>query len=323
MEITHIEKTDKTISGIITATPPFDFAQSLGFLENSGANDRLDTVNADEATLVRPMLLADHPHRVTLSAEDGTNIRVTIRTSDGEDVPAEAILQEAVEWANHRFWLDVDMNAVKDAISGDDYGDMLVDTQFPSRPANYPSAWEALLISVVHAQIYPGLAQKLDDTLAEVYGRQATFEGEKAYLTPRPFDLLRAFEDELRGMKFSRQKADYLTTFPQTIMDNPKDYNFIAMRDEEGEEVVKRLKDLRGVGAWTSQNVAMRGLPHKDVFIDEKTTRKAIAPFYYRNEDEITKGNFQKTVARFAPYRSFACYYTYMHHFGMSDSEDS
>ncbi|MEO1287310.1 MAG: hypothetical protein AAFV93_06045 [Chloroflexota bacterium] len=321
MQTNHIEHSGNTISGVVTASKYFDFTQSLAFLDNSGASDRLDVLNADDGLLQRTMLLDDHPYLVTLQSQEDTDLEVIVQSPDGEDAPTEAILTEAVAWANRRFWLDVDMDTVKDAITGDEYGDMLADTFSPSRPANYPSAWEALLISVTHAQIYPGLAIQLDDTLAVVFRPKATFDEQTYYLTPRPFDLLRANEEELKGMRFSRQKADYLTTIPQTIMNDLVTYDFDDMRQRDGEEIVKTLKDLRGVGAWTSQNVAMRGLPHTDVFIDEKSTRKAIAPFYYRNGDAITKKNFQKTVARFAPYRSFACYYTYMHHFGMEDDD--
>jgi len=321
MQITHIKTVDNTISGIVTASKHFDFTQSLSFMDDSGANDRLDVFDKEAGFLQRAMLLQDHPYLVTLEAQENTDLEVIVQSPDGEETPDGSILQSAVEWANRRFWLDVDMEDVKATIAGDDFGDMLVDTIFPLRPANYASAWEALLISVNHAQVYPGLAKQLDDNLAEVFGVKATFDEQSYYLTPRPFDMLRAEEEELKGLRFSRQKADYLTSIPQTVMDDP-DYDFEDMRSRDGQEVVKTLKKLRGVGEWTSQNVAMRGLPHKDVFIDEDNTRKAIAPFYYRNLDSITKRNFQETVARFAPYRSFACFYTYMHYFRTQRREE-
>lgn len=322
MELASITKEKNSIHGIITATKHFDFVQSLEFLDSSGANDRLDMIDTDEAILKRPMLIDDIPYMVMLEAVEQLKLKVTIQAQDDDELPDEAALQYAADWAGHRFWLFVDMDAVCDALAVDDYGKLIVDTSFPMRPANYPSAWEALLISVNHAQVFPGLAKTLDNNLAEVFGMKGIFEGETYYLTPRPFDLLRANPDELRGMKFSRQKADYLTTIPNTVLDEAPMYHFEAMREIDGQEVVKTLKKLRGVGEWTSQNVAMRGLPHLDVFIDEKATRAEIAPFYFRNEDEIDKKNFQEAVAQFAPYRSFACYYAYMRHFGSSSGDE-
>lgn len=322
MQTTKIEREGKQLRTIVKPTQHFDLEQSLRFLDESGASDRLDQVDPSIPQLKRVMLLDDAPFMVTLEQVAEDALALSLLAPDAADPPEDNHLQVALNWATRRFWLDVEMAAVKEAIAVDAYGKMIVDAFWPRRPANYAGAWEALLISVVHAQIYPGLAQKLDDTLAEVYGPKAVIEGETYYLTPRPFDLLKAFEDELRGMKFSRQKADYLTSFPQTILDDAQTYDFAAMRERDGQAVIADFKQLRGVGDWTSQNVAMRGLPHKDVFIDEKALRAAIAPHYFRNEDEITKKNYQAAVAHFAPYRSFACYYSYMWHFGSERSTD-
>lgn len=317
LDARHRHTEDNRISAIVEPTQYFDFQQSLRFLDTSGANDRLDTLNIDDAMLTRPMLLHDAPHKVTLQAVDD-GLQVTVQAPDEHPAPDDDILQAAIDWATWRFWLATDMDAVRDAIAADDYGEELVDEYFPLRPANYASAWEAILISVVHAQIYPGLAKQLDNTLAETYGMKAIFNGEKVHLTPRPFDLLKAFPDELRGMKFSRQKADYLTSIPQTLMDHPDVYDFRAMRQMDGREVVKQLKELRGVGKWTSQNVAMRGVPHADVFIDEDNLRKTLAPYYFRSVDDIDKRSFLEVTERFAPYRSFACFYSYSKYFSVS-----
>lgn len=319
MQIQHIATDDNHISGVIQPTAHFNFRQSLRFLDESGANDRLDTFDPDAETLSRPLLLNDAPYRVTLQAEAEGALQVTVQAPDEQPAPDETILREAVAWADRRFWLSVDMNAVRDAIAVDDFGKELVERYFPLRPANYASAWDAILISVVHAQIYPGLATQLDNTLAEQYGMNATFDGETVHLTPRPFDLLKVFPDELRGMKFSRQKADYLTSIPQTVMNNPDTYNFLHMREMDGRAAVKQLKELRGVGKWTSQNVAMRGLPHTDVFIDEDNLRKTLAPYYFRSVDAIDKSGYLGITERFAPYRSFACFYAYAKYFDVDD----
>ena len=245
MKLASITQEKNSIHGIITATKHFDFVQSLEFLDNSGANDRLDILDTDEAILKRPMLIDDTPYMVILEAVEQLKIKVTVTAQDGdEERPDEAALQHAADWAGHRFWLFVDMDAVRDAIAVDDYGKLIVDTSFPMRPANYASAWEALLISVNHAQVFPGLAKTLDNNLAEVFGMKGLFEGETYYLTPRPFDLLRANPDELRGMKFSRQKADYLTTIPNTVLDEAPKYHFEALREMDGQEVVKTLTKL-------------------------------------------------------------------------------
>ncbi len=313
-EATHIG--DDTVQAKLTPTEHFSFAQSLEFIEDSGANNHLDQIDVKATTLERPIYLNDKLFWIRLESQDGHTIQMTLTAPEGQEIPNQADVDAAAEWANRRFWLDVDMEAVKKALVTDKYGEELVTRFFPARPANYPSAWEALIKSVIHSQIFPGFAAKLDDYLCRNYGTEVKFKGETYHMVPTPEQLLNAIPEDLQAASFSRQKADYLTTIPKQMTEDPDMYDFDAMRDLDPDVAVKRLKALHGVGDWTAQNTVMRGLPHLDAFIDEKTTRATLTP-YYGKEDKLTKKQAKEAVGRFSPYRAFACYYTYMKHFNM------
>lgn len=296
-------------------TGPFDFAAVLQATLDSGATNSLDQIDVEAKTLQRPQRIGESVFWLRLAVETADTLTLTLRAVDDGPAPTEADLQAAAEWANQRFYLDVDLTAVEVALRGDAYGDELADRFIPTRPANYPGAWEALLKSVVHMQIYETFARQLDEFLRVNYGTRVTVDDEPYYLVPTPEELLAAAPDDLRAAKFSRQKADFLTTIPRQIIDDPDTYDFDAMRRRDPETVVAALKTLHGVGDWVAQNVAMRGLPHPDVFIDEKTTRSALTPYYGR-DGKLGKKDVKAATERFSPYRSFACYYTYMKHFG-------
>jgi 3-methyladenine DNA glycosylase/8-oxoguanine DNA glycosylase len=313
---TITQVSDNATQATVPATKHFDTQQSIKFLSDSGAVNQLDDINEDFTRLRRAMRLRDIPYLVIVEPGEGDSMRVTVQAADDQPAPGDEIMQAAAEWANRRFFLDVDMDAVKKALAVDDYGKMLVAQCWPARPSNYGGPWDALLKGVIHAQIYPGFASKLDDYVRVTYGERVTFDGETINLFPRPIELAFANEHDLRAAKFSRQKADFAVNLSRMLLDDPVTYDFETLRQMPGEDVVKTLKTLRGVGEWNSQNTAMRGLPHLDVFIDEKTTRKAIAPHYSRTDD-MNKREVAAAVERFAPYRTFACYYTYMHHFDM------
>ena len=313
-EPTHIG--DDTVQAKLTPTEYFSFAQSLEFIEDSGANNHLDQIDVKATTLERPIYLNDKLFWIRLESQDGHTIEMTLTAPEGQEIPNQADVDAAAQWANRRFWLDVDMEAVKKALVTDKYGEELVTRFFPARPANYPSAWEALIKSVIHSQIFPGFAAKLDDYLCRNYGTEVKFKGETYHMVPTPEQLLNAIPEDLQAASFSRQKADYLTTIPKQMTEDPAMYDFDAMRDLDPEVAVKRLKGLHGVGDWTAQNTVMRGLPHLDAFIDEKATRATLTP-YYGKEDKLTKKQAKEAVERFSPYRAFACYYTYMKHFNM------
>ena len=304
---------DTTMRATLYPNQPFDLAWAVKFIDDSGAVDQLDEINVEKATLRRPLRVRD----VVFITEIGpAAVTLTVQAADDQPAADETMLNAIADRYNRRFFMDVDMDAVKKALSADDYGKELIKDFWPLRPANYAGPWEALLKSLVHAQIFPSFAASLDQTLREQYGERVVFDGEPLRYWPRPIELAFAIEEDLRAFKFSRQKADYLVNISRTVLDDPKTYDFDAMREIPGPDAVKQLTTLRGVGAWTSQNVAMRGLPHTDVFIDEKATRKAIAPYYSRNDD-MNKREVAAAVERFAPYRTFACYYTYMKHFGV------
>lgn len=309
-------RTGSTLHTTLYPTEHFSFAQSLEFMQSSGAVNHLDQVNDDKTQHQRPLRLGDRVFWVVLESPDDKTLTITVAPADDAPPPEDTHLQQAIQWANRRFFLDLDMGAVQAALSTNAYGEELITRYYPGRPANYPSAWEALVRSVVHSRIFPGLAQKLDAYLCETYGTAFTYQGQIYHLIPTPEQLAKATPDDLRAARFSRQKAEYLVTFSQQILDEPDVYDFEAMTDLPGDEIVERLSKLHGVGPWTAQNVAMRGVPHLDVFIDEKTTRETLTP-YFGKDGKITKKQVADSTSNYAPYRSIVCYYTYMKHFDM------
>lgn len=301
---------------VLRPTAPFDFKQSLTFMRNSGANDLNDNFGPEDSWLERPVSLNGQPCLVRLTnnieAAQTLNLLLTVRASDDSDhVPDAKVIEAAAEWANRRFFLDVDMSAVREMLTVNDYGEGLVNKFWPSRPVNLPGAWEGLLKTVISVQIYPGLAQRLQRGLLDLYGEAVRFGGQAYRLFPTPAKLAAIQPDELLPMKFSRQKASYLPGIAKMILAEPHKYDWETLRQLPGEEAVAILDDLPGVGAWTASYCAMRALPHLDVITKEEGLRKALASAYDRRAI-ISPAETEQLMAVFAPYRTFACYYTYM-----------
>lgn len=308
------------ITATLEPTAHFRLRDSIAFVERSGAVDQLDVFGEDMRSMERVQWVGDAIVKLRIQEDDGGAPRLTLQAPDGEEAPREATLREAAAIVTRRFWMDADMDAVREALSVDTYGEDLVSLFWPMRPANYPGPWEALLRSIVHAQIYPPFAAQLDTRLRELYGSTATFDGQPIALFPRPEELAEADEVTLRDHKFSRQKARYLTDIARTLLHEAETYSWQRLRSLPGQEAVATLKNLYGVGKWTSQNVAMRGLPHIDVFIDEKNTRAPLAK-YYSKAREMDKKKVLEVTAKFAPYRAIACYYSYSKHFDVDQQQ--
>ena len=95
------------------------------------------------------------------------------------------------------------------------------------------------------------------------------------------------------------------------IVSEPTKFDFERLRGLPGEEAVAILDELPGVGPWIARYTAMRGLAHQDVFIDEEGLRKTLIAGMRLRTLSSTKELLNLTKV-YAPYRTFACYYTYM-----------
>lgn len=298
------------ISGLV------DFKQQLGSLKNSGANDVLDEFGADNSYIERPIWLDKlFLLRLTDAGGDENAKRITLHlqaADDAEAAPTDADLAAALEHVRRRFWWELDVEAVRQKLLVNEYGTELVGRYWPSIPPNLPGAWEGLLKTVISNQVYPGLAVRLLKGLLEFYSdRKATFNGKLYRYYPTVEYLAEVSPDDLLGMKFSRQKAGYLPGIAKMVLAKPERFNWETLRQLPGEEAVAILDELPGVGPWTAHYVAMRGLPHLDVFIDEAGLRKTLAAAFDRRA-ELSSEEAAKLMAVFAPYRSMACYYSYM-----------
>lgn len=303
----------------IDVQPPAQWIlrEAINRLVESGATDALDRIPEKRDWVGRFMLYEEVPlyTHLTVHPDDSTRVRLTVQSADGKSEPPSA---EQVEWVqgeyNRRFFWDVDMEAVQTALEAHPFGMELAARFHPIRPVNLADGWSALLKTVIANQIYPGLATRLNQTLREQFGPRARFNGEWIYFYPHPDVLAEVHPDQLRPLSFSRQKADYLPAIGDAIAANPDTYDWTRLRHTSPEETLTALLELHGVGKWTAHYVAMRGIAHSDIFIDEATIRKAVGLGSGRGE-KINDSTFHKLTSVYAPYRTFACYYAYMMHY--------
>jgi DNA-3-methyladenine glycosylase II len=308
------------VSTRLHPTPPYDFKQALQFLQNSGAHDLNDSFGTEpdsaQIWLERPVSLQGKAFLIRLSnLSDDINapaIQLRVQAEDSsEATPSLAEVELLVTKINRRFWLDLDMQLVRETLMVNEYGEQLLSRFWPSRPTNLAGPWEGLLKTVISVQIYPGLAQRLQRSLLELYGQRVYFDGKEYHLFPTAEKLVTLTPDELLTMKFSKQKARYLPGIAEMVLANPTKYDWERLHNAPGVEAVAALDDLPGVGEWTASYCAMRALPHLDVMTKEEGLRKTLANAYDRRA-VVSVTETEKLMEIFAPYRSIACYYTYM-----------
>jgi len=319
---------DDNLARVVTLVPaaPFDADVALTLVFETGATDSFDRVSPLKDRLDRVVALDDKPFLISVEAAasgyDAPGLRVTVRAADGAPAPDDRTMDLATTWTTRRFTLDTDMAAVRAVLGTNAQGAFLLERCWPLRPPGLADPWSCLLTSIISSRIYPGLSTRLQTALATTYGLTATFGGAEHALYPSVEQLAAVTPGDLLDLKFSRQKASYLPAIAQDMQAKPERYDWDRLRALPGAEAVAILRELHGVGPWTASYVALRGLKHPDVFIDEGGLRRIVAPDV-ANPDDLTAEEMVERTAVYAPYRSFACHYAYMVRFGSArEAED-
>lgn len=157
--------------------------------------------------------------------------------------------------------------------------------------------FEAVARSIIYQQLSGKAA-------ATIHGRfEALFAGER----PHAPGVLALPEEALRGAGISRQKLGYLRDLAERVAAGAVPIDTLdALPDDE---VVRHLTSVKGVGVWTAQMFLMFRLGRPDVLPDlDLGIRKGIQQAYRLRKLPDAK-RVQSIGAKWAPYRTVACWY--------------
>jgi AraC family transcriptional regulator of adaptative response / DNA-3-methyladenine glycosylase II len=161
-----------------------------------------------------------------------------------------------------RRWFDLDADV--DAIDWHLSRDPLLAPLVAALPGlRVPGAWDPFELAVraiVGQQISVAGARTIAGRLVERAGdRLPTPHGEVIALFPHPEQLASADLDAI-GMPGARVRS--IVALAAAVADDPSLLTPTADLDAD----VARLRSLPGVGEWTAQYIALRGLRHADAF---------------------------------------------------------
>ena len=232
----------------LDALPPFDWGSIVAFL----AARAIPGVEAVDGGRYRRSIHVDgipgtieiQPSDRGLAAEiDGT----------GADTPIDARL---------RRWFDLDADV--DAIDRRLARDPLLAPLVAAHPGlRVPGAWdpfELAIRAIVGQQVSVAGARTIAGRIVARAGdRLPSPSGSVVALFPTP-DQLAAADLSAIGMPGARARA--IVGFASAVAGDP---DLLAPSDDL-EAIVRRLKALPGIGEWTAQYMALRGLKHPDAF---------------------------------------------------------
>ncbi len=177
------------------------------------------------------------------------------------------------------------------------------------------SVFEALVLAILGQQIATNVARIIRTLMIETHGPRQTFDGETFYAFPRPEILAALTVEDLRKMKLSQRKAEYVKGIAQAALEwsalewSPGGME--SLHDLPDEAVVEKVVGLRGVGTWTAQWVLIRALGRPDGLpLGDLALRRAVSRVYFGGT-EIDDRQLSEFSQRWSPWRAYATVYLF------------
>lgn len=229
----------------------FSFSECLHFLDR-GYDDCLYAVSSNR---VRKPLEIDGNRLLIEVTDSDQQIEVTLLA--GEE--SQQTLGSATEFVSHWFDLGRNLKPFYKLLDRHEPFSGMSDRFYGLRLMGIPDLFEALCWCVIGQQINLTFAYRLKRRLVETYGTFITYEGDRYYYFPEPEVLARLKIEDLKKLQLSRQKAEYLIGIARLFKTGDlTKQQLLGM--ESGSQVLSRLTQIRGVGQWTANYVAMKSL---------------------------------------------------------------
>ena len=167
--------------------------------------------------------------------------------------------------------------------------------------------FESLVLAILGQQISASVARMMRLLIIERFGRYADFGDETFYAFPRPEAIAAASADELRGLKLTQRKSEYVIGIAAASLE-PEWEELSELPDDE---FVRRLTRLRGIGAWTAQWALVRGLARPDALpLGDLALRRGVSRLF-RGGEPVTDAEVEGIAEAWRPWRSYATAYLF------------
>ena len=298
---------ETTLTTAIYPVTPYDFEMTAG-QPNYSRDQEFKTEDYDDGAYIRLLDLGNNVALASVRSEgtvDDPRLAVSLTGEDLTDGDA----QRAAEQLTWLLGCDQDLRPFYDSVSGDPVLAGVVNDFYGYHNTRTASVYEALVQAVMGQQIATAVARVVRNLLIQEYGVRATIAGRERYAFPRATALASAEVADLRQLKLSVRKSEYIQGIARASLDAPK--GFEEMHQLADDEVVKQMVAIRGVGNWTAQWVLVRALARPDGFpVGDLALRRTVAALYFEGA-EITDSQLLDFSARWSPWRSYATSYLF------------
>ncbi|KGX88159.1 DNA-3-methyladenine glycosylase family protein [Pontibacillus litoralis] len=160
--------------------------------------------------------------------------------------------------------------------------------------------YDSLMKIIIHQQLNMKFAYILSTRFVQQYG--SNIQG--VWFYPTPDEVATIPYEALRELQFSQRKAEYIIDTSRLIAEGK--LNLERLSQQQDEEIMKEMKQIRGIGSWTVENWLMFGLgrenhlPKADIGIQNALKR------YFHKEKKPSHEEIEQLCKGWEPYQSYA-----------------
>ncbi len=293
-----------TLTILLQPAAPFDFELTAGyhtyFQSRSGADNMdggvyrrlLDLDGRLALASVRSTGSVDSPELTLEVCGDG------LADADGEDAAAQVDWLLGARQELAPFYAVAESDPALSVLAGRFRGLHLPRTA---------TLFEALILAILGQQISTSVARMMRMLIIERFGVSAEFDGVTYYAFPRPEAILSSSPEELRTLKLTQRKAEYIYSIAAAALEP----DWHEMYEHPDDEFVRRLTALRGVGNWTAQWALVRGLARPDALpLGDLALRRGVSRLL-REGVPVSDAEVEQLAEGWRPWRSYATAYLF------------
>lgn len=161
-------------------------------------------------------------------------------------------------------------------------------------------------------QIALPVAIALRKRLVEKYGQSLEVFGGRYFAFPTPEALAKAKPAEIRNLRFSTKKSEYIVDVSRRVTEGKLDLE--EMKNWNQEKILETLTEIRGLGPWTVEYMMCRGMGRYDALpANDIGLRNSLTKFLDKRErvSEKETRNFLECFGEYKGYAAFYLIYTY------------
>ena len=294
------------LTGGIKPHPPFDFDLTASY--HAYFQSRYGADSMEDGVYHRLLDLGDKLVLVSVRS-----VGTTAVPELALELRGDRLTQDDAQRATWRVaWLlgtDQDLDPFYASIETDPVMSEVVDRFYGLHLPHTGTIFEALVVGVLGQQIATNVARIIRTLIIETFGPRAEFDGETYYAFPRPEAIWASSPGELRTMKLTQRKSEYVHGIAGAALDSAVGLESVAELPDT--EIVKRLTALRGVGQWTAQWALIRAVGRPDALpLGDLALRRVVSHLFFDGA-EVTDGQVEELARRWTPYRTYATVYLF------------